>query len=139
MSVYSRWVDARGTTTMLSTPALRQASYPVARSRFGSGPLGEGSGVSEELPLVRYGETVKPYSDCIPSPGTTGLLPLPSRGPEEPGPVSLSSATTASTRLSVPCTLETAAAPIEWPMIAILVVRPGVTVRVSTERSNCCQ
>src|SRR5438874_2105076 len=59
MSVYSRCVDARGTTTMLSTPALRQASYPVARSRLGSGPFGDGWGVSDEPPLVRYGEEVK--------------------------------------------------------------------------------
>ena len=98
---------------MLSTPALRQASYPVARSRFGSGPSGVGCGVREEPPLVRYGETVKPYSDCRASAGTTGLLPLPSSGPDEPGPASLSSATTAATRRSVPCTLETAAAPME--------------------------
>src|SRR3954451_9121133 len=134
MSVYSRCVEARGTTTMLSTPALRQASYPVARSRFGSGPFGDGSGVSEEPALAKYGETVKPYSDCSPRPGTTGLLPLPSSGPDAPGPVSLSRATTASTRLSVPWTLDTAAAPIEWPMIAIFVVRPGVTVRASADR-----
>src|SRR4051812_15089660 len=121
---------------MLSTPALRHASYPVARSRLGSGPDGEGGGVRAEPPLGREGETVKRDSDCRPSAGTTGLLPVPSSGPEAPGPVSLSSATTAATRLSTPCTFETAAAPIEWPMIAILEVRPLVAVRVSGVRSN---
>ena len=30
MSVYSRWVDARGTITIESTPAAVQPSYPVA-------------------------------------------------------------------------------------------------------------
>ncbi len=85
---------------------------------------------------MRYGETVKPYSDCRASAGTTGLLPSPSSGPEAPGPASLSRATTAATRRSVPCTLETAAAPMEWPMIAIFDVRPGVAVRVSAARSN---
>jgi hypothetical protein len=38
MSVYSRWVDARGTTTIESTPALRQASKPVFSSRRGAQP-----------------------------------------------------------------------------------------------------
>ena len=84
--------------------------------------------MSELPPLSHHGETVKPYSDCSASAGTTGLLPLPSSGPSEPGPASLSRATTAATRRSVPCTFETAAAPIEWPMIAIRVVRPGVAV-----------
>jgi hypothetical protein len=48
----------------------------------------------------------------------------------------LSSATTVSTRSSVAWSCETAAAPIEWPMIAIRVVRPGVTVSRSGERSK---
>ncbi len=88
---------------------------------------------------MRYGETVKPYSDWSPSAGTTGRLPEPSSGPAPLGPVSLSSATTVATRSSVPCTFETAAAPIEWPMIAIFVVRPGVAVRRSAARSKCSQ
>ena len=98
------------------------------------------AGVSASCrPDMNHGVTVKPYSDCTASAGTVGLFPLPSSGPSEPGPVSLSSATTASTRSSMPCTFDTAAAPIEWPMIAIRVVRPGVTVRSSGERSNSRQ
>src|SRR5436190_22829895 len=139
MSVYSRWVEARGTTSILSSPACRQASYPVLRSRCGSGPLAEGDGVSDDPPLMVYGETVKPYSDCTPSAGTTGLLPVPSSGPAPAGPVSLSRATTAATRRSVVCTLETAAAPIEWPRMAIFVVRPGAFGWASAERSKNCQ
>src|SRR6478609_9139205 len=96
MSVYSRCVDARGTTSIVSTPALSQASYPVARSRPGSGCWTAGVGS-------------KKYSDWIASAGTRGGAP---------SLLSLSSATTVATRLSVPCTCETAVAPSEWPMIA---------------------
>ena len=54
MSVYSRCVDARGTTTIESTPALRQPSKPVFSSRCGSGPwLGEcGCGWIEKESLI---------------------------------------------------------------------------------------
>src|SRR3954451_3283564 len=126
MSVYSRWVEARGTTSIESTPARRHASYPVARSRRGSGPVGLGWGVRARPPLVHHGVTAKPYSDWTASAGTFGTFPEPSIGPDALGPASLSSATTAATRRSVPCTLDTAAAPIECPMIAIREVRPGV-------------
>src|SRR4051794_14598587 len=139
MSVYSRWVDDRGTTSIESTPALRHESNPVSRSRLGSGPLGLGDGVSDDPPLMNHGLTVKPYSDCTARAGTVGTLPVPSSGPEAPGPVSLSSAATAITRLSVPWTFDTAAAPMEWPMIAILVCRPGVSLFGSGARSNSRQ
>src|SRR5690349_7318387 len=118
-----------------STPALCQASNPVSRSRIGSGPSGDGCGVSELPPDSHQGETVKPYSLCTPRAGTTGLL-LACSPAKSPVPTSLSSATTVSTRLSVAWSWETAAAPIEWPMMAIRVVRPGVTVSRSGERSK---
>jgi hypothetical protein len=81
---------------------------------------------------------LKPYSDWTASAGTAGWI---SDGPGNPlCPLeSLSSATTVSTRLSTPCTYETAAAPSEWPMIATRRVRPGVAVLRSRERSNCRQ
>src|SRR4051812_7993785 len=143
MSVYSRWVDARGTTTIVSMPALRHGSKPVFSSRLGSGAwVGEpGEGVSDEPAARKYGFTEKPYSDWMPSDGTTGLTSSPLSGPEPPfeGPVSLSSAIAVCTRGSVPWTFDTAAAPSEWPMIAIRVVRPGVTVFLSFERSHSFQ
>src|SRR4051795_4166902 len=137
MSVYSRCVEARGATSIESTPAAGQPSKPVRFSRRGSGPSGEGSGLSELLPLSRDGETVKPYSDWTASAGTTGRFGVPAApGAKEPLASSLSSATTAATRRSVACTLDTAAAPIEWPMMASRMVRPGVAVRLSLRRSN---
>src|SRR3954447_10041820 len=136
MSVYSRWVDDLGTTSIESTPARRQASYPVSRSRIGSGPAGLGCGLSELPPERNHGETVKPYSDCTASAGTVGTLPVPSSAPLDPGPVSLSRATTVATRSSVPCTYDAAAAPTECPTIAIRVVRPGVNGSGSGERSK---
>src|SRR4051794_12634937 len=104
MSVYSRCVEARGTTTIESTPAFFQPSKPVLRSRYGSGPsCGEpGDGVSDEPLFAQYGATVKPYSDCTPSAGTTGLGCGTSKPP--PLAVSLSSATVVITRLSTPWT-----------------------------------
>src|SRR3954453_6615537 len=137
MSVYSRWVEARGTTSIVSMPALRHASKPVSCSRLGLGAWSGdwGCGAIEEPPLIQYGSTLKPYSDWTASAGTTGLALLVAM-PLLPGPCSLSSATTVSTRESVPCTCETADAPSEWPMIAIRVVRPGVTERLSGERSH---
>ena len=75
---------------------------------------------------MKYGVTLKPYSDCTASAGTTAARPgrriRPGRARAR---CSLSSATTVSTRSSVPCTLDTAEAPSEWPMIATRVVRPG--------------
>jgi hypothetical protein len=44
-----------------------------------------------------------------------------------------------STRLSMPCTYDTAKAPSEWPMIASLLVRPGVTDLRSLRRSSSFQ
>src|SRR5262245_25469874 len=140
MSVYSRWVDARGTISIVSRRAARQASKPVFCSRRGSGPSvgGPGWGAIDEPWLIQYGWTLKPYSDCTASAGTAGLI---SAGPGKPlWPLeSLSSATTVSTRLSTPCTYETAAAPSECPMIATRLVRPRVFVRPSRERSNLRQ
>src|SRR5689334_23095834 len=137
MSVYSRWVEARGTTSMLSTPAAAQPSKPVRRSRIGSGPFGDPAGTIELPPARKYGATVKPYSDWIASAGTVGVFGAPDP-PKVVSPLlaSLSSATTVSTRGSVPWTCDTAAAPRECPMIAILLVRPGVTVWVSGVRSS---
>src|SRR3954464_7017030 len=140
MSVYSRWVDARGTISIVSMPAFRQASKPVSCSRLGFGAWSGdcGCGAIDEPPLIQYGSTLKPYSDWTASAGTTGFALLVAI-PLLPGPCSLSSATTVSTRGSVPCTCETAEAPREWPMIAMRVLRPGVTVRVSGERSHSFQ
>src|SRR3954466_13007199 len=99
MSGYSRGGEGRGTTTIESTPALRQPSKPVFSSRVGLGAsLGEcGSGeIEKELLIIQYGSTLKPDSDWMPMPGTTGLTStsnisfLPA--------LSLSSATTVSTR-----------------------------------------
>ena len=136
MSVYSRWVEARGTTSIESTPASRHASYPVARSRRGSGPWGEGCGVIEEPPAANHGPTVKPYSDCTARAGTTGSNTSPASVPELVLSPSLSSATTVETRSSVPCTCVTAAAPSEWPMIAMRVVLPAALGRLSGRRSK---
>src|SRR3954451_16678433 len=134
MSVYSRCVDARGTTSIVSTPALRHASKPVSSSRLGFGAWSGdcGCGAIDDPPLIQYGSTLNPYSDWIASAGTTGLALLVAM-PLSPGPCNLSSATTVSTRESVPCTCDTAEAPSEWPMIARRVVRPGVAVRLSGE------
>src|SRR4051794_34846589 len=106
MSVYSRCVEARGTITIESTPALRHASKPVASSRFGSGALlgSLGAGVNDRPAFDQYGATLKPYSDCTPSAGTTGLNGGRSAMPDWPLLASLSSATTVSTRLSTPWT-----------------------------------
>src|SRR4051794_10512729 len=115
MSVYSRCVEARGTTSMVSLPAASQSSYPVLRSRIGSGLPADGTRL---LPLRKYGDTLNPYSDWIPSAGTTGVLSalLPAPGSAgELGPASLSSATMVSTRESVAWIFDTAKAPIEWP------------------------
>src|SRR4051794_4890872 len=138
MSVYSRCVDARGTTTIESTPAFFYASNPLFSSRCGSGACdGLPDGAPPSPGLAKYGATLKPYSDWMPSDGTTGLtggtdtVPAP-LDPDD----SLSSATAVSTRGSIPCTYDTANAPSEWPMIASLVVRPGVTVCLSGRRSN---
>src|SRR5215218_11101852 len=75
MSVYSRWVEARGTITIESTPADRQSSKPVASSRRGSGAwVGDETPEGSKRPeLAKYGATVNPYSDCSPSAGTTGV------------------------------------------------------------------
>src|SRR5215211_7782323 len=142
MSVYSRCVEARGTTSIESTPACFHFSKPVSISRCGSGPWssGPGRGASDESLFRKYGCTVKPYSDWTASAGTTGLaggvdvVPAPSEPAE-----SLSSATVAITRLSMPWTYDTAKAPSEWPMIATFVRRPGVTVFLSLRRSNSFQ
>src|SRR3954447_26448662 len=128
MSVYSRCVEARGTMTIESTPAWRQPSKPVFRSRFGSGASeGEpGEGLNDDPFAVQYGWTLKPYSDWTPSPGTTGLGSTPNMSflPA----VCLSRATTASTRRSTPWTWDTPAAPSEWPTMPTFAVRPGVAV-----------
>ena len=80
---------------------------------------------------------MNPYSDWTASAGTTGLLGAASApGANEPLAESLSSATTAATLRSVACTLDTAAAPIEWPMIASFMRRPGVAGCGSRRRSN---
>src|SRR5215213_3789261 len=115
MSVYSRCVDARGTTTITSLRALRQASNPVSSSRRGFGRfVGEpGVGENDEPLLVQYGCTLKPYSDWTASAGTFGLNGGSSATPVSLFPWSLSSAITVSTRLSTPCTYETAEAPSE--------------------------
>src|SRR5689334_2929370 len=90
--------------------------------------------MSDDPLLFQYGCTEKPYSDCTASAGTTGFTFGFCRPPSPPD--SLSSATTVSTRSSVPCTSDTAEAPREWPMIATRVVRPGVAVLRSGLRSN---
>src|SRR3954447_62185 len=101
MSVYSRWVEARGTTTIESTPAAVQPSKPVFSSRRGSGACGgEPTLVGSNSPeFAKYGATGDPYSDGTPSPGTTGVSgPCASNGWASPtaGVVeSLSRATTA--------------------------------------------
>src|SRR3954453_1844614 len=130
MSEESRGGGARGATTLVSAPALRQASKPVFSSRRGSGALsgGPGLGENEDLSAAQYGCTLKPYSDWTPRPGTTGLIGGVSAPAAKFPEVSLSSATTASTRESTPCTYDTAAAPSECPMMATRSVRPGVTV-----------
>src|SRR4051812_16332405 len=99
MSVYSRCVDARGTMTIVSTPAFFQPTKPLSSSRIGSGASCGDDGAPPPRPgLAKYGATLKPYSDCTPSDGTFGAA-LPSAS--NPGSLlSLSSATTASTRLS---------------------------------------
>src|SRR4051795_9082824 len=136
MSVYSRCVEARGTTSIVSIPALRHASNPVLISRLGSGAWsgGPGCGVNDDALAIQYGCTLKPYSDCTASAGTTGVTFL--SWAKLPVAESLSSATTVSTRGSTPCTYDTAAAPSEWPTIATRVVRPGVTERLSGPASN---
>src|SRR3954454_20920138 len=141
MSVYSRCVDARGTTTITSLRALRQESKPVASSRRGFGRCdGEpGCGENDEPLLVQYGCTLKPYSDWTAGAGTLGLNGGRSVAPLPGLPASLSSATTVSTRLSTPCTYDTADAPSECPMIATRVWRPRVTERRSRRRSNSRQ
>ena len=78
MSVYSRCVDARGTTSIESTPASRHASKPVVRlaprvRRLVGGP---GRGAIDEPCCIQYGCTLKPYSDWTASAGTTGLTSL---------------------------------------------------------------
>src|SRR5919202_2761030 len=113
MSVYSRCVDARGTTSMASTPALRHASNPVFFSRLGSG-RSEGDpndGENDESFAIQYGWVLKPYSDWTASAGTTGFTFRSCA--KLPVPESLSSATTVSTRRSTPWTYDTAAAPSE--------------------------
>src|SRR3954469_5274562 len=83
---------------------------------------------------MKYGQPLNPSSDCTPSAGTTGrILPSASKPGDDD---SLSSATTAATRLSTACTYDTAGAPSEWPTIASRVCRPGVTDRRSGDRSN---
>src|SRR4051812_6808592 len=110
MSVYSRWVEARGTTTIESTPAAVQPSKPVFSSRRGSGAcVGEPTLVGSNSPeFAKYGATVNPYSDCTPSAGTTGCSgPIASNSGDWAIAVeveSLSSATTAATRGSTACT-----------------------------------
>ena len=140
MSVYSRWVEARGTTSIESTPAARQASKPVLRSRIGSGAcVGEaGCGVQRGRAVQEVRLDREAVLRLDRERGHRAPRPRRER-PTAPGPVSLSSATTASTRESVPWTFDTAAAPSEWPTIATRVVRPGVTVRLSALRSNSCQ
>src|SRR5437764_1979460 len=124
MSEYSRWVEARGTISIESTPAWCHASNPVAFSRFGSGAsCGEcGCGWNDDEPSIQYGSGSNPYSDCTASAGTTGCCRPCGANPLEknaPGSlVSLSNATSASTRGSTACTYDTAAAPSEWPMMA---------------------
>src|SRR5437667_43651 len=51
----SRWVDARGTITIESTPALRQASKPVFSSRRGSGAFEGSPGLPEndDSPIIQ--------------------------------------------------------------------------------------
>src|SRR4051812_22818162 len=115
---------------MASTPALRHASKPVFSSRRGSGRFegSPGCGENDEAFAIQYGCTLNPYSDWRPSAGTAGFtLRLCAKLPVAE---SLSSATTASTRLSTPCTYDTAAAPSEWPAMATREVRPRVTERL---------
>src|SRR5438132_10962707 len=130
MSVDSRCVDALRTTSIEPTRAWRQPLKPVVTSRVGSGACrGERGCPEKELPpIIQYGTTLKPYSDCTASAGTAGVAFCVAKACPD---CSLSKATTVSTRASTPCTKETAAAPSEWPMTATLVVRPGVTERAS--------
>src|SRR4051812_25907342 len=105
MSVYSRCVEARGTTSITSLCALRQPSNPVSSSRRGFGRFDgdPGCGSNDEPLLVQYGCTLKPYSDWTASAGTFGLNAGTSATPF-PALASLSSAMTVSTRLSTACT-----------------------------------
>src|SRR4051812_36596047 len=141
MSEYSRWVEARGTISIVSLRALRQASNPVASSRLGGGALdgSPGAGRNDDCWLAQYGWTLKPYSDWMPSAGILGLNGGRLAMPGEPWLESLSRATTVSTRLSMACTYETANAPSEWPTIATRVRRPRVTDRLSRLRLNIRQ
>src|SRR4051812_29422057 len=110
MSVYSKCVDARGTITMVSTPAFFQPSYPLFSSRLGSGAFFGDCGVDDPFSpgLAKYGATLNPYSDCTPSAGTTGSSGPCASNSSPPRMLaadeSLSRATTADTRLSTACT-----------------------------------
>ena len=140
MSVYSRCVEARGTTSIESTPAFcqRVEARLLLAPRVRGLSAGSAAGVSEEPPLSQYGGPVNPYSDCRASAGTVGTFRHRSaRRRARAG--ELVQRDHRLTRSSKPCTFDTAAAPIEWPMMAIRVVRPGVSVRLSGERSNSCQ
>src|SRR4051794_8824832 len=75
----------------------------------------------------------------MPSDGTTGFAAGADTAPASDPVDSLSSATAVCTRLSIPWTYEIANAPSEWPTIATRVVRPGVSVLLSGERSNSFQ
>src|SRR3954453_357107 len=104
MSAYSRCGEARGTITIEATRAAFQPSQPVFSSRAGSGAcVGEPTAVGSNRPeFAQYGATLKPYSDCTPSDGTTGFSgPCASKDGDPPMAAvvdSLSSATTASIR-----------------------------------------
>src|SRR3954453_6728499 len=110
MSVYSRWVEARGTITIESRPAAVHPSKPERSPGAGSGAAdGEPTPDRSNSPgFAKYGATVKPYSDWTPSAGTTGRSgPSAVNSPEPPDDVvveSLSSATIVCTRSSTPCT-----------------------------------
>src|SRR3954468_12603813 len=136
MSEYSRWVEERGTISIVSLRALRQASKPVASSRLGGGAFdgSPGDGLNDDCWLAQYGWTLKPYSDWIPSAGIFGLNGGRLAMPGDPWLESLSSATTVSTRLSTAWTFDTAKAPSECPTIATRVRRPRVTDRLSRLR-----
>src|SRR3954451_1534205 len=140
MSVYSRCVEARGTISIASFFAFRQAPNPTLISRWGSGAWvgGIGQGEIELQPDMTYGLTWKPYSDWTASAGTTGLAVGYAEialNPPSSVAVSLSSAMTVATRLSFCWRCETAIAPRECPTIASLIRRPFVRGRVNRRRS----
>ena len=126
MSVYSRCVEARGTISIESTPAPCHPSKPVFCSRRGSGASvgGPGCALDRRAVLHEVRLRVEAVLGLHGQRRHDGFTSGPGDPADAPGPCSLSSATTVSTRLSIPCTYDTAEAPSEWPMIATRRVRP---------------